>query len=170
MPSTSPILVVDDQPSETYFVRRALKAAGLSNPVIGCGDRGEAVAFLESAKFGGQQPCLVLLDLSMPRINGFAFLAWIRSQPELSQLKIVVLTNSSRDDDRDRAAALGAHDYLVKFPRADTLAATVATALTAAERNVEQQGHQPPPQNRRASNRASARVQAMARHESPARS
>lgn len=129
MPSHPPILVIDDEPTDTYFLRRALKQAGIPNPVIGCGDGEEAVTFLESAKFGGQRPCLIFLDMKMPRMNGPEFLAWIRDHTEFADLKIVVLSSSNLQQDRERAMGLGAHDYLVKFPQPVELAALVGNVL-----------------------------------------
>lgn len=129
MPSHPPILVIDDEPTDTYFLRRALKQAGIPNPVIGCGDGEEAVTFLESAKFGGQRPCLIFLDMKMPRMNGPEFLAWIRDHAEFADLKIVVLSSSNLPQDRERAMGLGAHDYLVKFPQPAELAALVGNVL-----------------------------------------
>lgn len=134
MASSSPILVVDDEPEDTYFLRRALKGAGLTNPVIGCSDGEEAVHFLESAKFGGQQPCLVFLDLRMPRMDGFEFLAWIRSHAEFEDLKVVVLSSSERPEDRERALSLGAHAYMVKFPTPASLLSEISTALADCAR------------------------------------
>jgi CheY-like chemotaxis protein len=129
MPTHSPILVVDDEPTDTYFVRRALNAAGIPNPVIGCADGEDAVGFLESARFGGQRPCLILLDMKMPRMNGPEFLTWVRAQPEFATLKIVMLSNSDSPTDRAQALALGADDYLVKFPPEDELSGLIANAL-----------------------------------------
>lgn len=129
MPSLAPILVVDDEPTDTYFLRRALKNAGISNPVIGCADGEEAVSFLESAKFGGQRPCLIFLDMKMPRMNGPEFLTWIRGHTEFADLKIVVLSSSALPEDRTQALALGAHEYLVKFPPPAELATVIAGAL-----------------------------------------
>jgi CheY-like chemotaxis protein len=129
MANLSPILVIDDEPEDTYFLRRALKGAGITNPVIGCGDGEEAISFLESAKFGGQRPCLVFLDLKMPRMNGYEFLAWIRGHQEFADLNIVVLSSSALPDDEERALSLGARHYLVKFPPAASLAEMIAEAL-----------------------------------------
>jgi CheY-like chemotaxis protein len=131
MPSLAPILVVDDEPTDTYFLRRALKQAGVSNPVIGCADGEEAVTFLESARFGGQRPCLIFLDMKMPRMNGPEFLTWIRGHAEFTDLKIVVLSSSSLAQDRARAMELGAHDYLIKFPNATELTAAIGDVLSA---------------------------------------
>lgn len=132
MPSHAPILVVDDEPTDTYLVRRALKQAGIPNPVIGCGDGEEAVSFLEGARFGGQRPCLIFLDMKMPRMNGPEFLAWIRTHEEFADLKVVVLSSSDLPQDRKRALELGAHEYLVKTPPPHVLAALVTDAVATA--------------------------------------
>ncbi len=129
MTAPEPILVVDDAPDDTYFLRRALKQAEITNPVIGCSNGEEAVSFLESARFGGQRPGLVFLDLRMPRMDGFEFLRWLRSHIEFADLKVIVLSSSPLDEDRIRAAELGCHDYVVKFPPAEVLGRMVATAL-----------------------------------------
>lgn len=129
MPAHPPLLVVDDEPADTYFLRRALKQAAIPNPVIGCADGEDAIRFLEGAKFGGQRPCLIFLDLKMPRMNGFEFLAWIRSQADFNDLKVVIVSSSDLPEDRERALALGAQDYLVKFPPPEKLAELVAGAL-----------------------------------------
>lgn len=133
MPSYQPILVVDDEPVDTYLLRRTLKEAGIPNPVIGCGDGEEAVTFLESARFGGQRPGMIFLDMKMPRMNGPEFLTWIRSHSEFADLKIVVLSSSSLPEDREKAMALGAYDYRVKFPPAKELTTLVTDALTPGE-------------------------------------
>lgn len=133
MQSHAPILVVDDEPTDTYLVRRALKQAGIPNPVIGCGDGEEAVSFLEGARFGGQRPCLIFLDMKMPRMNGPEFLTWIRAHGEFADMKVVVLSSSNLPEDRSKALALGADDYLVKTPRAESLVVMVNEALAAAK-------------------------------------
>jgi len=59
-------------------------------------------------------PFLLLLDLKMPGTSGFEVLTWIRSQPDLKRLLVVVLTSSNLQTDVDRAYELGANSYLVK--------------------------------------------------------
>ena len=61
-------------------------------------------------------PCLVLLDLSLPRLSGFEVLQWLRKQPDLGLLPVVVLTSSKDQGDIDRAYGLGANSYLLKTP------------------------------------------------------
>lgn len=77
-------------------------------------------------------PEAVLLDLNMPGKDGFEVLAWIRLQPNLSQVRVYVLSSSNRLDDIARCRELGAHAYLVK-PRTldglDHLARTLVAWL-----------------------------------------
>jgi CheY-like chemotaxis protein len=59
-------------------------------------------------------PLLVLLDIKLPRKSGLEVLEWIRKQPELKSMPVLMLTSSSESNDLDRAYALGANSYLVK--------------------------------------------------------
>jgi len=89
--------------------------------------RGDA-GYSDRARF--PIPALLLLDLKMPKVDGFDVLTWLRSRPELSPLPVVVLSSSSREDDIQRARLLGAADYRVKpadFEQLQVLAQDVAT-------------------------------------------
>jgi CheY-like chemotaxis protein len=59
-------------------------------------------------------PLLLLLDLHMPKVNGFDVLRWIQEHPEIPPLKVAVLTSSAEPRDYASAMALGAHSYFVK--------------------------------------------------------
>jgi CheY-like chemotaxis protein len=67
----------------------------------------------------------LLLDLKMPKINGFQVLEWLRGQPELARIPVAVMTSSDSDPDMTRAYQLGASSYLVKPPDAGALLALV---------------------------------------------
>jgi len=64
---------------------------------------------------------VMLLDLNMPRKNGFEVLEWIRQQPALKRLRVYILSASSRSEDIERTYDLGAHSYLVKPSNLDGL-------------------------------------------------
>jgi CheY-like chemotaxis protein len=86
----------------------------------------EAVAYLSGeGRFADREaypfPVLVLLDLKLPRRSGLEVLGWIRSQPGLKRLPIVVLTSSKESIDINRAYDLGANSYLVKPVGFDSL-------------------------------------------------
>jgi CheY-like chemotaxis protein len=59
-------------------------------------------------------PDLILLDLKMPRMDGFELLRWIKNQPELCNIRVIVLTSSTQYDDINRAYQLGANSFLIK--------------------------------------------------------
>jgi len=59
-------------------------------------------------------PDLVLLDLLLPKMNGFDFLRAIKANPKLSTIPVIVLSNLSDNEDKDKAKALGAADYFIK--------------------------------------------------------
>ncbi len=84
-------------------------------------DGGEAMQYLQGiGKFADQagqaHPDVILLDLKMPRINGFEFLEWLRTKAPLPLrfIPVVIMSSSALREDVDRAYALGANSYLVK--------------------------------------------------------
>ena len=103
----SKIMVVEDDASlrEIYGIRVA--AEGYE--VVSAGDGEEALAVAVREK-----PDLILLDIMMPKISGFDMLDILRSTPEISHIKVVVMTALSADDQRQRGERLGADRYLVK--------------------------------------------------------
>ncbi len=67
----------------------------------------------------------MLLDLNLPRKNGFDVLEWVRSQPGMKRLTIIVLTASTRPEDIERAFDLGANSFLVKPSKMDDLTSMI---------------------------------------------
>jgi len=121
-----PILVAEDEDDDIYFLRLAVKRAGLTNPLVVTKNGKEAIQYLEGADGFADRakhplPGLFLLDLKMPFLTGFDVLAWLKSRPEHRSLPVVVLTSSSHDADRQKALALGASDYQVKPTHPDKL-------------------------------------------------
>ena len=113
------ILVAEDQESDVLLLRRAFDRAGIETPVQVVSDGEEAIAYLEGVgKFANRAehplPDLLLLDLKMPRKDGFDVLQWLQGQPALASLRTVVLTTSDRIWDVNRAYELGANSFLVK--------------------------------------------------------
>ncbi len=110
------ILLVDDDEIAVESIQRALRKHGITNPVSVTRDGLEALAALRGE--GGVQriprPYLILLDLSMPRMNGIEFLEEMRGDPNLHDDIVFVLTTS--DDSQDKRAAYQRHvaGYLVK--------------------------------------------------------
>jgi CheY-like chemotaxis protein len=115
---TATILLVEDDPTDTILIRRALARAGIMNHLQVVADGDAAVAYLagdppyERAK--NPLPSLVLLDLKLPRRSGLEVLEWMRQQPGLRRVPVIVLTSSSEHQDVRVAYDHGACGYLVK--------------------------------------------------------
>jgi len=116
---TGAVLLADDDSNDIFFLRRAFEKAGVSSAIMDVPDGEKAIEYLGGANCYSDRtryplPSLLLLDLKMPKVNGFEVLEWIRTQRELHDLKVVVLSSSGLPADMQKARALGAHDYRVK--------------------------------------------------------
>lgn len=101
-------LVIDDDPALAEISQRCLERAGYS--VLRAGDGLLGLEMLAK----GPLPDLVLLDVMLPKIDGFEVLRRIRADPRTRSLPVVMVTSFTRDADAARGRALGAHDYIVK--------------------------------------------------------
>jgi len=113
------ILLVEDRDDDVILVLRSFDKAGIKNPIKVVKDGEEAIGYLEgSGKYSNREdhplPELILLDLKLPKVDGFEVLRWIRTHPELSRLRVVVLTCSDNIRDVNLAYSLGANSFLVK--------------------------------------------------------
>jgi CheY-like chemotaxis protein len=113
------MLLVEDDPNDILLIQRAFGKASLVNPLKIVRDGQEALNYLagtgEFADRGKHPiPSLILLDLKLPRKSGLEVLQWLREQPGLSHIPVIVLTSSKESSDINRAYELGANSYLVK--------------------------------------------------------
>ena len=120
------VLIVDDSEDDMLLMRTAFKRAGFMHKLQFAGDGEEAIAYLRGDGAYGDRtqfplPDALLLDLKMPRKDGFEVLEWIGTQQALEGLRVYVLTASSRPEDVQRARDLGANFYLVKPTSLDEL-------------------------------------------------
>ncbi len=119
MPDLPVVLLAEDSEDDVIIFRRTMSQAFIDFPLFVAKDGEETIAYLKgTGKFGNRSefpvPDLLLLDLVMPEINGFEVLEWIRDQPGLGSLPVVVLTSSETIHDVKLANQLGAHSFLVK--------------------------------------------------------
>jgi CheY-like chemotaxis protein len=117
--ATATILLVEDDPNDVLLVQRAFRRAQVANPIQVVGDGEAAIEYMAGhGPYANREdhplPALVLLDLKLPRRSGFEVLDWLRRQPRLRRLPVVVLTSSALATDIRRAYELGASSYLVK--------------------------------------------------------
>lgn len=109
---TFTVLLVDDNLDHRYLTRRALRPLEAERRlVVEVAEDGEAA--LTRLK-RGLVPGLVLLDIKMPRRDGFQLLQDIRSDPTMTGLRVVMFTSSENRTDVERARTLGADDYVTK--------------------------------------------------------
>lgn len=117
MRSAVRVLIAEDNADHLLLAEMALRGLpDIRVDTIGAHDGEEALAILNGtgAHRDAPLPDLVLLDLSMPRVDGLTVLKEIRRNPALRALPVVVLTSSSRPEDIDAAYANGANSYVVK--------------------------------------------------------
>lgn len=106
------ILLVEDDRVDAMTVKRALKAIHVNNPVSQAGNGEEALVWLQNPH--NERPCIILLDLNMPRMNGIEFLDAIKQEEAFRTIPVVVLTTSKDELDRARSFDLGVAGYMVK--------------------------------------------------------
>ncbi|HUQ89382.1 MAG TPA: chemotaxis protein CheW [Vicinamibacterales bacterium] len=131
-PEPYTVMVVDDSLSMRHVLSVAVKKAGWTP--VPARDGLEALDLIQRA---GRLPDLVLLDIEMPRMDGFEFLGTIRSQKGRTDLPIVMLTSRSGEKHRDKATALGATDYMVKPFQEDVLIRNIDRLVQASRRRDE---------------------------------
>lgn len=114
-----PILLVEDNENDVLLIKRAFNKAKIAPSISVVSDGDEAVAYLSRAnQYADTEkfpiPSLILLDLKLPRRSGLEVLSWIKQQPNLRSMLVVVLTSSQENSDLTQAYDLGANSYLVK--------------------------------------------------------
>lgn len=106
-----PVLVAEDSDDDRFFIERAVRQLKRLNIVAFAKDGYETMEYLSDPK--RETPEVLLLDLRLPRKNGFEVLAWLKERKE-PRLLVAVLTDSENADDIQRAVSLGADCYRVK--------------------------------------------------------
>ena len=110
------ILLVEDNPGDVGLTRRALKGAKVINRLSVVGDGVEALRFLrrEGSYAATPRPDLVLLDLSLPKMDGREVLTAIKQDPDLQSIPVVILSSSQSEQDILKSYRLHANCYITK--------------------------------------------------------
>lgn len=107
-----PIMLVEDDETDIEAAQRALKKVNVRNPVYVANDGIEALELLEGGELS--RPCVMLLDINMPRMNGLELLRRMRENNKLRRNIAFVVTTSGREEDKAAAYDLHAAGYFLK--------------------------------------------------------
>jgi CheY-like chemotaxis protein len=124
MSAYAPILLAEDDPDDVFFMRRAFAEVRLTNPLLTVRNGQEAIEYLTgTGEYADRRkypwPCLLLLDLRLPLMDGFEVLAWLQKRRRPKDLMVAILSSSKLEADVLQAMKLGADAYWVK-PQAFT--------------------------------------------------
>ena len=112
------ILLAEDDPNDAHLTKRALIDSHAPSEIIVARDGAEALDLLfhrgPHTESSASYPCVVLLDLKMPKVNGLEVLRAIKSDPNLKNIPVVMLTSSRQERDLMESYGLGANAYVVK--------------------------------------------------------
>jgi CheY-like chemotaxis protein len=113
------VLLVEDDLNDIFLVKRAFKMARIQNPLQVVTDGQEAINYLQGAdKYADRDtfplPKLMVMDIKMPRRNGFEVLEWVKQNPVLRRVPVVIVSSSDNPADINHAYELGANAYMVK--------------------------------------------------------
>ncbi len=112
MKDNKPILLVEDDRVDAMTVKRAFRDLNVSNPLQIVKNGEEALQYLQSP--GAPKPCIILLDLNMPKMNGLEFLKVVKNDENLRRIPVIVLTTSKTEQDRIGTYNLGVAGYMIK--------------------------------------------------------
>ena len=112
MRNSKPILLVEDDRVDAMTVKRALKDLNVTNLLVHALNGEEALNLLRVGSNGN--PCVILLDLNMPKMNGVEFLKVVKADDVLKSIPVVVFTTSQEEQDVDESFRLSVAGYIVK--------------------------------------------------------
>jgi len=137
------ILVADDDDNDLRMIEMALSGDGRPPGVRFVHDGGEALDYLYArgrySQGQGESPALILLDLHMPRVDGWEVLRQVKSDDRLKSIPIVIFSSSARETDVRHCYDLGANAYVVKpidFPRFQEVVSAIKTFWTECNHSV----------------------------------
>jgi CheY-like chemotaxis protein len=112
MKNSKPILLVEDDDVDIMTVERTLKDLKIKNQLVSKANGEEALEYLRTDD--NKKPCIIFLDLNMPKMNGIEFLKIVKADKTLKKIPVVVLTTSRQQQDIIESFDLSAAGYIVK--------------------------------------------------------
>ncbi len=110
--NSKPILLIEDNHLDAMTAERTLKDLKVTNQMVQMANGEEALEYLRTKR--DKKPCLIILDLNMPKMNGLEFLKVAKADNALKKIPVVVLTTSSEQQDIVESFKLGVAGYIVK--------------------------------------------------------
>lgn len=125
-------VLVEDRAEEVELFEMALDGSQLKHDFIWLKDGEEAIAFFADDTLAERKrmPKIIVLDLKLPKIDGMNVLKYLRSNKDYDNVPIVILTSSSREDDKRVAYEIGANSFLVKSSNLDQFMSTIQDMTT----------------------------------------
>ncbi len=112
MQNLRPILLVEDDQVDAMTVKRIFTEMKVKNQLAHVVNGEEALEYLRNSK--NRKPCVILLDLNMPKMNGIEFLRIVKADDDLRSIPVIVLTTSREDQDKIESFKLGVAGYILK--------------------------------------------------------
>lgn len=125
MQNSKPILLIEDDDVDVMTVKRAIRDLKVTNQLVSIGDGEEAIEYLRTEST--TKPCIILLDLNMPKMDGAEFLKIVKADKALKKIPIVILTTSNSDRDVIESFERGAAGYMVKSVDYEKFVETIRT-------------------------------------------
>lgn len=125
---TAVILLVEDDPGHARLFEKSLRREGVENEVVHVISGKAALDYLHK----DERPLelIIILDLNMPGLNGVQVLEHLSESPELNAIPRIIMTTSDEPDDMRQCEKFGYHDYMIKPPDYEKLAAMIAELET----------------------------------------
>ncbi len=123
MNNIQPILLVEDDLVDAMTVKRAFRQLNVLNELVVVDNGEEAVAYLKNPAQG--LPCVILLDINMPKMNGLECLSIVKEHPLFKTIPVVMLTSSKEQQDVDQAFTEGISGYILKPANYDQFLASI---------------------------------------------
>ena len=119
MEALPPILLIEDDANDVFFLQRALKKQGIKNPIQVASNGEVGIQYLTAAApFNDRNlfpfPGFIITDLKMPKISGLEVLAWLKDHPDCGVVPTIVMSSSKVETDIRQAYDLGANSYFIK--------------------------------------------------------
>jgi CheY-like chemotaxis protein len=133
-----PIVLIDDDPLVGELLRELLIQAKVPNLLVAFQTVADLKKFLSEASAAAARsparvPCLLFVDFNIPGSGGAEIVEWVRNQPNFRKMKVVVLSSSNAEIDREGATIAGADHYHVKYPSPENLASLVRWATLGGD-------------------------------------